>query len=243
MNGDYLRTGDLGFVRDKELFITGRIKDLIIIWGKNYYPQDIENTVQNSHAALRKDSGAAFSLEVDGKERLVIVQEVERTYLRNLDTDEVIRAIREAVSLEYELQVYAIALIKTASIAKTSSGKIQRYACRDKYVAQELNLVAEWQQKLVTTESIKDSNLEITEENIANLLLTKLTGVLGLEEDELDMETSFSEYGLDSSVALTLTGELGEWLGMELEPTLFWEYTNIDELTEYLWEEWENDED
>ena len=90
---------------------------------------------------------------------------------------------------------------------------------------------------------IKDSNLEITEDNIINWLLTKLTGILGLEEDELEIETSFSEYGLDSSVALTLTGELGEWLEMELEPTLFWEYTNIDELTEYLWEEWENDQD
>ncbi|WP_082152153.1 AMP-binding protein [Crocosphaera watsonii] len=243
LNGCYLRTGDLGFIRNQELFITGRIKDLIIIWGKNYYPQDIENTVQNCHPALRKDGAAAFSLEVDNQERLVIVQEVERTYLRNLDTNEVVKAIREAVSLEYELQVYAIALIKPASIAKTSSGKIQRYACRDQYITQTLSLVGEWQQKLTTNELIKDSNLEITEDNIINWLLTKLTGILGLEEDELEIETSFSEYGLDSSVALTLTGELGELLEMELEPTLFWEYTNIDELTEYLWEEWENDQD
>ncbi|WP_326997431.1 non-ribosomal peptide synthetase [Crocosphaera watsonii] len=121
-----------------------------------------------------------------------------------------VKAIREAVSLEYELQVYAIALIKPASIAKTSSGKIQRYACRDQYITQTLSLVGEWQQKLTTNELIKDSNLEIAEDNIIDWLLTKLTGILGLEEDELEIETSFSEYGLDSSVALTLTGELGE---------------------------------
>jgi acyl-CoA synthetase (AMP-forming)/AMP-acid ligase II len=120
---NFLRTGDLGFIQNGELFITGRIKDVIIIWGRNHYPQDIEYSVQQSHKALSLDCGAAFTVEVNNQEKLVIVQEVERTYLRKLAVDEIVSAIRETVALNHGLQVYAILLIKPASIPKTSSGK------------------------------------------------------------------------------------------------------------------------
>ncbi|HCF29538.1 MAG TPA: AMP-dependent synthetase, partial [Cyanobacteria bacterium UBA11049] len=128
--GPFLRTGDLGFLLDGELFVTGRLKDMIIIRGQNHYPQDLEGTVQSSHRALRPNCGAAFSVEEEGVEQLVIVQEIERNYLRQLDVDEVVRAIRQEVSEQHQLQVYAVVLLKTASIPKTSSGKIQRHACR-----------------------------------------------------------------------------------------------------------------
>jgi acyl-CoA synthetase (AMP-forming)/AMP-acid ligase II len=132
--GPFLRTGDLGFIKDGELFVTGRLKEIILIRGRNNYPQDIEYTVQNSHPALRPSCGAAFTVEVKGEERLVVVQEVERTWLRKIDIDEVNRAIRKAVVQEYDLQVYAIALIRTGSLPKTSSGKIQRRGCRAKFL-------------------------------------------------------------------------------------------------------------
>jgi acyl-CoA synthetase (AMP-forming)/AMP-acid ligase II len=143
---NFLRTGDRGFLRAGELFITGRIKDVIIIWGRNHYPQDIEYSVQQSHQALRLDCGAAFTIEIDNQEKLVIVQEVERTYLNNLNANEVFFAIREAVALHHALQVYAIALIKPASIFKTSSGKIQRYACRHAFLTETLAIIGQWQQ-------------------------------------------------------------------------------------------------
>ncbi|MFO5439230.1 MAG: fatty acyl-AMP ligase, partial [Dolichospermum sp.] len=104
---NFLRTGDLGFIQNGELFITGRIKDVIIIWGRNHYPQDIEYSVQQSHKALSLDCGAAFTVEVNHQEKLVIVQEVERTYLRKLAVDEIVSAIRETVALNHGLQVYA----------------------------------------------------------------------------------------------------------------------------------------
>lgn len=138
--GPFLRTGDLGFLKDGELFITGRLKDLIIIWGRNYYPQDIELTVEQSHPALRPSCSAAFSVEVKGEERLVVAQEVERNYLRNLDFNQVIRNMRQAVIEQHDLQIYAVALLKTGSIPKTSSGKIQRQACRTAYLGGTLNL-------------------------------------------------------------------------------------------------------
>jgi acyl-CoA synthetase (AMP-forming)/AMP-acid ligase II len=141
--GPFLRTGDLGFIKDGELFVTGRLKEIILIRGRNNYPQDIELTVQNSHPALRPSCGAAFTIESKGEERLVVVQEVERTWLRKIDIDEVKRAIRKAVVQEYDLQVYAIALIRTGSLPKTSSGKIQRRSCRAKFLEGSLEIVGQ----------------------------------------------------------------------------------------------------
>jgi acyl-CoA synthetase (AMP-forming)/AMP-acid ligase II len=142
--GPFLRTGDLGFFQDGELFVTGRLNDVIVIRGRNYYPQDIELTVEKSHPALRPDCGAAFTISVNGVERLVILQEVERSYLRKLNLNEVLRSIRQALTAEYSLPIYGIVLLKTGSILKTSSGKIQRQTCRAKFLAGNLDIVGEW---------------------------------------------------------------------------------------------------
>ncbi len=142
--GPFLRTGDLGFLLDGELFVTGRIKDVIIIRGQNHYPQDIELTVQKSHPALRPYCGAAFTVEFKGSERLVVVQEVERSYLRKLDVNEMVRNICQVVTAEHALQVYATVLVKTGSIPKTSSGKIRRHACRAEFLTGSLNVVGDW---------------------------------------------------------------------------------------------------
>jgi acyl-CoA synthetase (AMP-forming)/AMP-acid ligase II len=158
--GPFLRTGDLGFLKDGELFITGRIKDLIIIRGTNHYPQDIEWTVQQTHPALRPDYGAIFSVEVGGEERLVIVQEVER-HVQNLDTEEAIANIRQAVAEEHELQAYAVVLVKPGNIEKTSSGKIQRRACRSKFLSGELDVIADWSENPKLTAKYRDLQGEV----------------------------------------------------------------------------------
>ena len=140
--GPFLRTGDLGFLDDGELFVTGRLKDLIILRGKNHYPQDIEQTVGTSHPGLAPDSVGVFTIEEDGQQQLIVVQEIDRG--RDPDTGAMIQAIRANVAAEHELVITAIVLIRTRSIPKTSSGKIQRYACRQKYLDGELTVVAEW---------------------------------------------------------------------------------------------------
>ncbi|MBV9389919.1 MAG: fatty acyl-AMP ligase [Chroococcidiopsidaceae cyanobacterium CP_BM_ER_R8_30] len=139
--GPFLRTGDLGFLQDGELFVTGRLKDVIIVWGRNHYPQDIELTAEKSHPALRPGCGAAFTVEVNGQQRLVIVQEVERSYLRKLNVNEVVGDIRYAVAQQHDLEVYSVLLLKTGSIPKTSSGKIQRHACRVGFLTRSLDVV------------------------------------------------------------------------------------------------------
>jgi acyl-CoA synthetase (AMP-forming)/AMP-acid ligase II len=131
-DGPFLRTGDLGFVQDGELFITGRLKDLIVIRGRNHYPQDIEQTVQAVHPGLRAGCGAAFETWKDGRPVLVIVQEVERR-CRSLDVARLVGDIRQAVAERHELQVHDVQLVEYGSIPKTSSGKIQRHACRQGY--------------------------------------------------------------------------------------------------------------
>ncbi|MEA1950145.1 MAG: aminotransferase class I/II-fold pyridoxal phosphate-dependent enzyme, partial [Planctomycetota bacterium] len=141
--GPFLRTGDLGFLLEGELFVTGRMKDLIIVHGVNHYPQDIELTVQRTHKRLRKDCGAAFTVEIDGHEKLVVVQEIERRKQGNLPA--VFDTVRRAVSAEHELALDAIILIKNGSIPKTSSGKVQRHACRNGYLDGSLNVIGSWE--------------------------------------------------------------------------------------------------
>lgn len=138
--GPFLRTGDIGFIKDGELFVQGRIKDTIIIRGRNYYPQDIEQTVERGNEALKPRCNAAFAVEVNGQERLVIVQEVERDY-RNVDAERVAGDIRQAVAENHDLQVHAVLLIRAGTIPRTSSGKIQRYKCKLGFLNQSLEVV------------------------------------------------------------------------------------------------------
>jgi len=130
----FLRTGDLGFVFRGELFVTGRLKDLIVIRGQNYYPQDIEQVIQAAHPGFASVS-AAFSVMEEGKERLIVAQEVTRLAVRSLHkgtikTTDMMTAIRSVVSNEFGLQVGAIALLKPGRIPRTTSGKVQRHRCK-----------------------------------------------------------------------------------------------------------------
>ena len=142
--GPFLRTGDLGFVRDGELFVTARMKDLIIIRGLNHCPQDIELTVAQCHPRLRSQSGAAVSVELVGQEWLVILQEVECLFGRDDYLDRVIEAIRMAIVEHHGVQPYAVQLLRPGSLPKTSSGKIQRHVCRAAFLTGTFKPLAEW---------------------------------------------------------------------------------------------------
>lgn len=146
--GPFLRTGDLGFIKDGELFVTGRLKDLIIISGRKLYPQDIELTVEQSHPAIRPASSAAFSTEGRGGERLIVAAEIEPRYQlmpsgaqdgetralpkgrMPLDVEAVVRSIRRAVAEEHDVRVHKVQLLRAGRIPRTSSGKVQRHACQ-----------------------------------------------------------------------------------------------------------------
>ncbi|MFO0700819.1 MAG: amino acid adenylation domain-containing protein [Nitrospira sp.] len=138
--GPYLRTGDLGFVHHGELFLTGRLKDVIIVRGRNYYPNDLEWTAQQAHAALRRGYGAAFSIEGKTRELVVLVHEIEKQVPES-DLTDVVNHIRRALADEYELEIHTVVLIKSGTIPRTSSGKVQRGACRAAFESGRLAVV------------------------------------------------------------------------------------------------------
>lgn len=230
--GPFLRTGDLGFIHQDQLYITGRLKDVIIIRGRNYYPQDIEHTVEQCHPALYPTSTAAFTLDLAGEEKLVVVQEIKRTHLQKLNVDEVMNCIRQAVSEQHELSLHAIVLLKPGRIPKTSSGKIQRRNCKAKYQAGELDPIVVQEQ--VTGSGAAAGQAAATglytderAQELANWLAERVSIVAGVALKKLDHTTPLTRYGLDSINAMRLTGELEVKLQHRLSQSLLWEYDTI----------------
>ncbi len=129
----YLRTGDLGFFRDGELYITGRSKDLIIVRGRNHYPQDIEHTVARVSRAVRPGTCAAFSVDSGSEEKLVLIVEMPRPRPEKIDV--FTSDIRQAVAAAHEVQPSAIVLVRPGAIPTTSSGKVRRLECRERYIS------------------------------------------------------------------------------------------------------------
>ena len=150
--GPFLRTGDLGFIDRGELFFTGRLKDMIVIKGRNHYPQDIEKTVEDTNSWIRPSCVASFSVNIQGEEKLIVLAEVERRYWSSnrsvktasngnstaneiINVKDLIQIIRREISKNHDLQVHTTLLLKPGSLPKTSSGKIQRHACRTEFMA------------------------------------------------------------------------------------------------------------
>ncbi|MEW6498453.1 MAG: AMP-binding protein, partial [Cyanobacteriota bacterium] len=241
--GPFLRTGDLGFLQEGELFICGRLKDLIIIRGRNHYPQDVELTVEQSHPSLQPSCGAAFSVEVDGQEQLVVVQEIDRHHLRNLDTERVIGAIRQAVAEQHELQVYAVLLLKPSSILKTSSGKIQRRACRNSFLEGTLHAVASsiLDANVDTIQSIKHLNHKAllaldTDQRLPLLkayLQQMLAQMLKIAPSQLAPQQPLNTLGLDSLMVIELQSHI-ESLGLVLSLDSFSEELSVTQLANKL---------
>ncbi len=219
----YLRTGDLGFLSGGELYVTGRIKDLIILRGRNLYPQDIERTVERSHAGLRPGCGAAFAVEGDGGERLVVVQEVDR---RERDLAGAAAAARAAVAEEHEAQLHDVVLVREGAVPKTSSGKIRRAACRERYLAGTLEVVAA--SPLAPDEPAMPIVPALDRDALAGLADAERGGALAaylrgqaaraarVSPSRVDAGRPLTELGLDSLAAIDLANAVERDLGVAL---------------------------
>ncbi|WPB81915.1 amino acid adenylation domain-containing protein [Archangium violaceum] len=243
--GPYLRTGDLGLLDGDELFVTGRRKDLLIIRGRNHYPQDLELTVERCDPGLRPGCGAAFSVDSGGEERLVVVQEFADRSGGDLETRtrEVIARIRQAVAEEHELGVHAVVLLVPGSIPKTSSGKIQRHACRTAFLHGSLEAVGSWREGVDGTRvaaALGDATdesappLSAGVEALLPWLSARLSRELRIPAGELRLDEPLTRYGLDSLRAMEVRSSLELTFGVSLPVTSLLRGPSVRELAESL---------
>ncbi len=286
LEGPFLRTGDLGFCLEEELYVTGRLKNVIIIRGRNLYPQDIEQVVEKSHPLLRQGCCAVFGVEsgqarrdrregscappslrlpgdkpqplqVPTSEQLVVVQEVGRHY-DDVGVHEAIQKIRQAVLSEFDVEVAAIELLRAGTIFKTTSGKIQRSACRESFLKGELNAVYRWkraeepnplfvwqkkrdeaeaeqaQSTVPTVSGFGRQALTPKVQEIVEWLVRHIAQRAQIDPRIVDLQAPFVQFGLNSLEAVDLSGELEQWLGRSLSPTLIYDYPSIDALACHL---------
>lgn len=236
--GGWLRTGDLGFLRGRELFVTGRLKDLVIVHGRNHYPQDLERSAGQAHPALRRGAAAAFTVGETGIDRLVVVQEVKARHRKARDELEAaVAAARRAIAEENEIAVHEVVLVSAGQVPRTTSGKVRRSACREAYLQGDLDVLArsgaggsigpgEAREDPRATERPPEelwsgtgaADRERRTELLASRLKREIARLAGVEAWKVDLEQPLPALGVDSLGAIEIGHLLETVSGVPLDP-------------------------
>jgi acyl-CoA synthetase (AMP-forming)/AMP-acid ligase II/acyl carrier protein len=225
--GPYLRTGDLGFLRDGLLFVTGRRKDVIVIRGRNLYPQDLEHAAVSAHPALRSGGGAAFAVDNGRSEQLVLVHEVAADDPETLRA--AVEAIRETITRVFLVQVHAVALLAPRTLPKTSSGKVRRRACRAMFEAGKLAVRYRWPAHTPDGERLGGDAAAIEA-----WLIRTIAEVRNVPRTEIDRDAALVALGIDSAEAAHVAAELELRLGRRVPLRLVMEQPTIGALASAL---------
>jgi len=243
-DGPYLRTGDMAFQLDREIYLSGRLKDVIIIRGQNHHPQDIEWTVGTVHPALRPNCAAAFSIPTDLGEQLVLVTEVYRHKVE--DPEQVFAAIRQAIA-EHGLAARSLVLMSPRTLPKTSSGKIQRTKAKKLFVSGEIDTLFRWDAadhgdtEEPSSEGLLEQLQAAPPRRRVPLLIDHLSGLaaslLGLDLDDIETDRPLQELGIDSVTAVEMVERVGTAVGQSIPGTLLFDYPTIEAISAFIVDE------
>jgi acyl-CoA synthetase (AMP-forming)/AMP-acid ligase II/acyl carrier protein len=233
----YLRTGDLGFLENQELFIVGRIKETLIIRGQNYDPVDLEKAACSTEKSLNRDAAVAFTLDGSGTEALMLALEVKRSFWRKLNHEQIVESVRARLASEFDLNATGILIVKPHGIPKTTSGKLQRFKCKALFEAGELPVLYEWKAPAAQPKPVEppapSTAADQPAQQLRNFLTAEVSRRLNMPADDISGHTPLTDYGLDSMNAMELVGEIEAKFDIQLDPTLLWEVPTIDELVEF----------
>ena len=244
----YFRTGDLGLVQDGRLYIAGRLKDVIILNGVNYYPHDLEATAEACDDRLVEGRGVAFSTEIEGCEEVVLVLEVKREHVRRLNEDIFTKILTE-IQQTWEISLEAVVLLRPGSVPITTSGKVQRQLIKQQFLAGELSPIAQWNRPRSRQISARDTTAEPVEprtptrsqkDSIRDLerwMANRLSQILDVPRDAIDVREPFARYGFKSQHAVQFCTDLEQHVHRRIEPILAYDYPNIAELAKFLYSE------
>ncbi|MFA5985270.1 MAG: amino acid adenylation domain-containing protein [Methylococcaceae bacterium] len=231
VNQVWLRTGDLGFIDDGELYVTGRLKDLIIIRGRNYYPQDIEACAEAAAECFNQGAAAAFSVAAQADEKLIVLLELKRSYLKQKEFTQAFASVRKQLVKECGIEADSIVLLKPGAILKTSSGKIRRNECKKAYEDDQLTIVAidtlaakpnttnmaaafTDQARFLSREELVLLPLAESSQIFSGYLCKKIQSLSGLAEGSFSDEESAVSLGLDSLKTMELKYFIDECLNL-----------------------------
>jgi acyl-CoA synthetase (AMP-forming)/AMP-acid ligase II len=226
--GPFLRTGDLGFLRDRELFVVGRAKDLIIVHGQNVWPQDLERTVEGSHPAVRPGGCAAFAIEAGGEERVAVAAEVADGLATKGEHARIAWTVRRAIAEEHDLPVDMVYLMPERSVPKTSSGKVRRGHCRQELLEGGLVPLATFAFECLAGSAAAEAPRDLLE------LRLKLLAEAALRLGPIGVEDDFFALGGTSLEVVTLLAEVSREIGVHVPASALHDTRTVAALADFL---------